>query len=162
MFSSETWFFFKSCSCQRSLYKSDVWITREEEEEDQRYQMLSWRRSSLIVCQLDFCLRPMEKWWWATQVKKQTSEEESNPSCWRYAGVMLVCGSLLLTWVLLAARVQSHSWRPCTGKRAQVWDIRKLHQEPLFFVDLEQIGFIISIKGTVCPLVLNSRVRCFK
>ncbi|GAA6231761.1 thrombospondin-type laminin G domain and EAR repeat-containing protein isoform X1 [Lates japonicus] len=27
---------------------------------------------------------------------------------------MLVCGSLLLTWVLLAARVQSHNWRPCT------------------------------------------------
>ncbi|XP_030614601.1 thrombospondin-type laminin G domain and EAR repeat-containing protein [Archocentrus centrarchus] len=27
---------------------------------------------------------------------------------------MLACRSLLLTWVLLAARVLSHSWRPCT------------------------------------------------
>lgn len=41
----------------------------------------------------------------------------SQTRCSRRTGVMFSCHFLLLTWVLLTARVQSHSWRPCTGTR---------------------------------------------
>lgn len=62
------------------------------------------------------------EWRWAKPVTEQLSEVDSVTHRWRQAGVMLVCRAplltwVLLTWVLLAAGVQSQSWRPCTGTR---------------------------------------------
>ncbi|KAL3970384.1 solute carrier family 41 [Sarotherodon galilaeus] len=53
---------------------------------------------------------------------------------------MFSCHFLLLTWVLLTARVQSHSWRPCTGTRR--------HRLPLIFHPLPLQVQMVQSKGS--------------